>query len=483
MPSRRWTIKSAAALGALGIFGTSALDPKWVSNAEEDESDDPQQVGPEDRPADEGSDDPGEEPPDEEQQADEASQEESGPTTRDVTEYGATGDGRSNDTQAIRNALAAAESGDTIYFPPGDYLVGTVPPDGAGILPIPTDVDNLTIAGESGYETSRVVVSRARYRAGQNFSVFRMKPANAVRGLTFRDLTLDGNRSNTDLLSSKGFYLDPDGASGGHTILVEDCWAENFNGPALLFRQGRVHLNRVTSMDNKQNFGVSERDDSTAGTDQYGIVLTDCYSENADWVGIDHNQGGRVKIENLYSADNGRSGLKSTKDNRRTRIENATFHNENSYAAIRTNISTTSDLPDPPLALSLDTVAIREAKGGGLYISGDDSSIQNSALLDGPVELRNCGGNNDGSHGSVTVHSAGGGNVEELRVIGTGDGPAVWFGGKFELSIGRLYHADNDGGAYEVDDQSGELSISEAINSDPGQLNTPTRAAVGAWSW
>lgn len=44
-------------------------------------------------------------------------------TVRDVTAYGAVGDGIADDTSSICAAIAAADSGDTVYFPNGSYRV------------------------------------------------------------------------------------------------------------------------------------------------------------------------------------------------------------------------------------------------------------------------------------------------------------------------------------------------------------------------
>src|SRR5690606_30157147 len=41
----------------------------------------------------------------------------------DVTEYGAKGDGRADDSRAIQMALDSASMGDTVYVPKGTYLV------------------------------------------------------------------------------------------------------------------------------------------------------------------------------------------------------------------------------------------------------------------------------------------------------------------------------------------------------------------------
>ena len=45
-------------------------------------------------------------------------------STIDVTDYGATGDGETDDGAAIQDAIDASGNWDTIYFPAGMYLVG-----------------------------------------------------------------------------------------------------------------------------------------------------------------------------------------------------------------------------------------------------------------------------------------------------------------------------------------------------------------------
>ena len=50
-----------------------------------------------------------------------------GSTELSVRTYGAKGDGRANDSRGIQGAIdAAAQSGGTVYFPPGEYLSGTL---------------------------------------------------------------------------------------------------------------------------------------------------------------------------------------------------------------------------------------------------------------------------------------------------------------------------------------------------------------------
>ena len=51
-----------------------------------------------------------------------------GATVCDVRDYGASGNGKTKDTQAIQKAIeACAQKGaGVVYFPPGSYLTGTI---------------------------------------------------------------------------------------------------------------------------------------------------------------------------------------------------------------------------------------------------------------------------------------------------------------------------------------------------------------------
>jgi polygalacturonase len=79
-----------------------------------------------------------------------------------VRDRGARGDGRTKDTRAIQAAIdAAAQSGGTVYFPPGDYVSGTLRlrshvtlrlGPGATLLASPDDAD-FDPPEELGYET------------------------------------------------------------------------------------------------------------------------------------------------------------------------------------------------------------------------------------------------------------------------------------------------------------------------------------------
>jgi len=107
-----------------------------------------------------------------------------------VRDWGAKGDGVTNDTAAILAALTAcgAAGGGAVYLPAGTYLVngnnGTAA-GGSTSLVIPA-TGNLTIRGDGPNET---IIKHA----GGNVNVLAAGTGAAVPNVTVRDLTINGN--------------------------------------------------------------------------------------------------------------------------------------------------------------------------------------------------------------------------------------------------------------------------------------------------
>lgn len=92
--------------------------------------------------------------------------------------FGATGDGTTDDTTAINNALTAAANGGTVYFPAGTYLITST-------LTIPGD--GVTLVGE-GYDslinsnTANVNIVTATSRAGFRVANLRLNANGSSAG-------------------------------------------------------------------------------------------------------------------------------------------------------------------------------------------------------------------------------------------------------------------------------------------------------------
>ncbi|WP_305782735.1 glycoside hydrolase family 55 protein [Symbioplanes lichenis] len=112
----------------------------------------------------------------------------SSPADRDfnVRDYGATGDGKSDDTKSLQKALdAAAGTGGIVFFPPGTYVTGRL------ILP-----SRVHLRG-SGGDATTLRLARGANSAILESDRFEQESAAGsdagISGFSIRDLTLDGN--------------------------------------------------------------------------------------------------------------------------------------------------------------------------------------------------------------------------------------------------------------------------------------------------
>ena len=137
-----------------------------------------------------------------------------------VKDFGARGDGQTDDTLAIKSAVAfaASRNGGKVQFPDGDYLVGNAPeyPNFKGItLPTGVIIEG-TGSGVTGAPTNNVVnrnASRVTLR-GQNRAIFRI--GECTERVSVRDIELyaqsDENTYGIEALgafsSSEEFFFD-----------------------------------------------------------------------------------------------------------------------------------------------------------------------------------------------------------------------------------------------------------------------------------
>ena len=104
-----------------------------------------------------------------------------------VKNYGAKGDGITNDAVAIQNAIYAADKvdGSTVYFPTGTYAVQS--PDGWGLSL--GNLSNVRLLGDGKNLTTIKAANGSKDR-------FLFLGNNNTDNFTFQDLTLDANHQN-----------------------------------------------------------------------------------------------------------------------------------------------------------------------------------------------------------------------------------------------------------------------------------------------
>lgn len=103
-----------------------------------------------------------------------------------VTDFGAIGDGVTDDRQAILDALTSLPNGGTLMFPPGTYLVSAQ---------INLPYGNVRL---QGYDYNASVIKIANNYTDQT-QLFR---CDSVSMLTFADLGFDGNLENQNVVST-----------------------------------------------------------------------------------------------------------------------------------------------------------------------------------------------------------------------------------------------------------------------------------------
>jgi hypothetical protein len=129
-------------------------------------------------------------------------------------DYGATGDGATDDRAAVQAAIDACEAagGGTVYFPNGTYRLT----EGSGYCL--TVTDNVRLLGES---REGVILIQAA-SIGTSVRLMYLTGTNIV----IQDLTLDGNKSNNTVNEHRHGFL----AETTNGLRVENVTSQNFTG-------------------------------------------------------------------------------------------------------------------------------------------------------------------------------------------------------------------------------------------------------------
>lgn len=183
----------------------------------------------------------------------------------DVTLYGATGDGVTDDRPGIQSALDAcgAAGGGTVFIPNGTYIVTRTSVGEEGCLYIPS---NVTLMGES---RNGAIIKLA---AGQ-LGFTRPIRLNAVDDVRITNLTINGNKSAQSVEEHRA------------NIFAQNC--------------NRLHIDHVTSFN-------AAGDAFDIHQDCFDVVIEYCYGYGTDRSGVALNGGRqkRITIRNCQLTDN-----------------------------------------------------------------------------------------------------------------------------------------------------------------------------------
>lgn len=191
-----------------------------------------------------------------------------------VKRFGAKGDGLTDDTTAIINALASLPGGGTVYFPGGVYLV-------SGDITVPS---NITITGDTNSIVRRAATSEGTY------NIFKVVGSDNVH---FKQLRIEGERdAHTGVSGEWGMGISLTGASNCtvDNVTVVDCWGDGIyigtNGADACNNvhifDSRIHNNRRNGISVINVDGLIVSDciitDNMGTAPQYGI----CFECNED---------------------------------------------------------------------------------------------------------------------------------------------------------------------------------------------------------
>lgn len=217
-----------------------------------------------------------------------------------VHDFGARGDGITDDTKAIQSALDAAETGGgTVYMPAGEYRVKGDGDAGHGALLIR---DNVTLTGDGmGMTVVKVVDGYSDKLTG----IIRTPSGQVNHDVTIRDLSIDGNRAKTSN-EIDGFFagVKPDDPRADTNITVERVEIRDCS------RYGFDPHERINNLNISDGISHDNGYDGVAYDMIIGGTLKNMVTYDNDRHGINVVTSSRdVLLENNVSYDNGRNGF------------------------------------------------------------------------------------------------------------------------------------------------------------------------------
>lgn len=203
-------------------------------------------------------------------------------------DFGAKGDGVTDDSTAIQNALNSISSGGVLFFPKGTYLSGS--------FTIPRQV---RVVGAGQYQT----ILKLKNGVNTDFVVF-----NGARGSGLENVSIDGNRQNNTAGSGiliKNDRLDIDWADAVNALQIQSVHITNCkeHGIKAISPKVWVFTVRFVHIDHCDGYGIY----NTATDNNFiGINIAYC-SAGGIYEGGGNNRwsGGKIYINGQNSKDSG----------------------------------------------------------------------------------------------------------------------------------------------------------------------------------
>ena len=212
-----------------------------------------------------------------------------------VKDYGAVGDGSTDDTTAVQSAISAAALGGAVFFPKGEYVVSTLTHTGPNITFLGTN------AGNASNRTSTELYSSTIRFTETTGNAFTFTPQSYFsKNIAFKNLGIFANTSGYAIDFNKygevvfeDCLIDNAGTGGGvncfevYLISFHDCYITKSSNP-------RANSSYGVQFDNNGLGGVFNFFTSTVNSFEHGVNINSLFEdgtnlENFNFVGSQAN--------------------------------------------------------------------------------------------------------------------------------------------------------------------------------------------------
>lgn len=190
-----------------------------------------------------------------------------------VKDFGAAGDGSTDDTAAFKSALSAA-AGKTLYVPPGTYLLTPTSTRGNAIQ-VP---DDTTLVGEGRKSVLKVKVAAITVNTRHYLITYGSRTR-------FYNFELDGRKgdSHPSGLTAQVFGISPTVTTGTDDVICEKLWVHDISGSTT------------------ESFGFVTGGGTTVTGATTNVVVRNCWGWNCD--GTPFSFDGAIDATNISTWD------------------------------------------------------------------------------------------------------------------------------------------------------------------------------------
>ncbi|WP_050031994.1 glycosyl hydrolase family 28-related protein [Halorubrum halophilum] len=361
-------------------------------------------------------------------------------TVLDVRDFGAAVDGTTDDTQAVRDAIDAVETGGTVYFPPGTTLVSADDKTAEGAKAIEVRgndfPDDVTFRGDG--EESVVKLAGGHE---DNHGLFSWKPEDGISGHVVRDLTVDGNRHEQPAdpeNSDNGLNLGVSEAGNDDAtvdITFRDVWSVDANTECFTFLQGGCVADRCTASGaGKHGFGIDTYDN--VGPVLPPVVVRNSHAYDCDIYGIDCS-GGTTLVEDCVLENNG-WGTKTTGQVFEATFRRVRLANNDKVGYMRNDTPTETG---ETARVQLDHVVCHSNSGQGFRLGRD------TEFIIGTITALGNNATGDGS-GNISIMDNATVTADEVRSFNAEVGAGIHYWSTESSTISRYVNFGNRDGPF-----------------------------------